>query len=110
MPWGDVPVALKQGVIEGLDHTAIVCNLTKKFEICKYFTELNYAPGLFIWLYNDGWLKSLPKDLAQTLIDVTNEKCVEMWASTKTQQEEQIADAKSKGIESSPCLPKTWNT
>ncbi|NCO58827.1 TRAP transporter substrate-binding protein, partial [bacterium] len=37
MPWPDVPVALKQGVITGLDHTPMVCNITKKFEVAKYF-------------------------------------------------------------------------
>ena len=99
MPWADVPIALKQGVIEGLDHTAIVCNITKKFEVAKYFTELNYAQGLFIWLFNEAWFKSLPPELAQTLVDVVNEKCTEMRAATKVQQDEQIADAKSKGIE-----------
>ncbi len=30
MPWPDVHVALKQGVISGLDHTPTVCNITKK--------------------------------------------------------------------------------
>ncbi len=29
MPWPDVPQALQTGVINGLDHTAIVCNITK---------------------------------------------------------------------------------
>ena len=52
MPWPDVPVALKQGVIEGLDHTPMVCNITKKFEVCKYYTYINYAHGLLIWLFN----------------------------------------------------------
>ncbi len=99
MPWPDVPVALKQGVIEGLDHTAIVCNLTKKFEVCNYFTELNYAQGLFIWLLNEAWFKSLPPDLGKTLLDVMNEQCTEMRAATKQQQAEQIADATSKGVE-----------
>ena len=36
MPWPDVPIALKQGVIDSLDHTPIVCNITKKFEVCKF--------------------------------------------------------------------------
>ena len=40
MPWPDVPVALKQGVITGLDHTPTVCNITKKFEVAKYFTQV----------------------------------------------------------------------
>jgi hypothetical protein len=42
MPWPDVPVALKQGVITGLDHTPAVCNITKKFEVCKYYTFIVY--------------------------------------------------------------------
>jgi len=33
-------MALKQGVIDGLDHTPAVCNLTKKFEDAKSFTQL----------------------------------------------------------------------
>lgn len=99
MPWPDVHVALKQGVIEGLDHTAIVCNLTKKFEVCKYFTELNYAQGLFIWLLNEAWFKTLPPDLGQILLDVINEKATEMRLATKTQQDEQIADAQKNGVE-----------
>ena len=52
MPWPDVPQALQTGVISGLDHTPIVCNITKKFTIAKYFTELDYAQGLFVHLVN----------------------------------------------------------
>ncbi|MGD9875967.1 TRAP transporter substrate-binding protein, partial [Desulfococcus sp.] len=52
MPWPDVQVALKQGVITGLDHTPAVCMITKKFEVAKYFTQINYAQGLFIWIFN----------------------------------------------------------
>ena len=46
MPWPDVPVALKQGVIEGLDHTPMVCNITKKFEVCKYYHVHQLCPGI----------------------------------------------------------------
>ncbi|MBW1777300.1 MAG: TRAP transporter substrate-binding protein, partial [Deltaproteobacteria bacterium] len=45
MPWPDVPMALKQGVIDGLDHTPLVCYLTKKFEDAKFYTYVNYAQG-----------------------------------------------------------------
>lgn len=77
MPWPDVPVALKQGVITALDHTDLVCDLTKKFEVAKYFTEVNYAKGLFIWLFNKAWLSSLPENLQQTLIDTVHDVCSE---------------------------------
>ena len=62
MPWPDVPVALKQGVIDALDHTPMVCNITKKFEVAKDFTQINYAQGLFIHMVNKAWFESLPKD------------------------------------------------
>ncbi|MCG8564897.1 MAG: TRAP transporter substrate-binding protein, partial [Desulfobacterales bacterium] len=60
MPWPDVPVSLKQGVITGLDHTPMVCNITKKFEVAKSYTELGYAQGLFICVFNKAWLNRLP--------------------------------------------------
>ncbi len=43
MPWPDVPQALQTGVIDGLDHTPIVCNISKKFTVAKHYTQLDYA-------------------------------------------------------------------
>jgi TRAP-type C4-dicarboxylate transport system substrate-binding protein len=99
MPWPDVPVALKQGVIDGLDHTPMVCNITKKFEVCKYFTYLNYAQGLFIWVFNKAWFNSLPPDLQKTFTEVVHEVCAKIRQETVQQEVDQIANAKSNGIE-----------
>ncbi len=99
MPWPDVPVALKQGVITGLDHAPIVCNLTKKFEVAKYFTQLNYAQGLFIWIFNKAWFNTLPADLQQTFKAVVHDVCAKIRVETRKQEADQIADAKKKGIE-----------
>ncbi len=99
MPWPDVPVALKQGVINGLDHTLAVCNLTKKFEVANYFTQINYAQGLFIWIFNKAWLMSLPSDLRETFIQTVNDVCAENRKATEPWEKENIEDAKSKGVE-----------
>ncbi len=99
MPWPDVPVALKQGVITGLDHTPMVCNITKKFEVCKYFTQVNYAQGLFIWIFNKAWFNSLPPDLQKTFKEVVHEVCAKIRKETVKQEADQIADAKKNGIE-----------
>ncbi len=99
MPWPDVPVALKQGVIDGLDHTPMVCNITKKFEVAKHFTYVNYAQGLFIWIFNKGWYTSLPEDLRKTFTDVVHDVCADIRAQTKQQELDQIAKAKANGIE-----------
>jgi len=86
MPWPDVPTALKQGVITGLDHTLLVCYLTKKFEVAKNFTPINYAQGLFIWIFNKAWFQSLPADLQATFKKVIHEQCAIYRAQTKEQE------------------------
>jgi TRAP-type C4-dicarboxylate transport system substrate-binding protein len=99
MPWPDVPIALKQGVIDGLDHTAIVCNITKKFEVAKYFTYLEYAQGLVIWVFNKDWMNSLPADLREIFIQTVKDVSAEMRAQCKMQEAMQIMNASKKGIE-----------
>ncbi len=99
MPWPDVPTALKQGVITGLDHTPSVCNITRKFEVAKYFTYVNYAQGLFIWIFNKDWFNKLPSDLQKTFKEVVHEVCSEIRAQTVQQEIEQIDKAKANGIE-----------
>jgi TRAP-type C4-dicarboxylate transport system substrate-binding protein len=99
MPWPDVPVALKQGVINGLDHTPSVCNITKKFEVAKYFTQINYAQGLFIWIFNKAWFMGLPADLQKTFREVVQDVCAEIRKQTIAQEIEQINAAKANGIQ-----------
>lgn len=98
LPWPDVPQALQTGVITGLDHSPIVCNITKKFEIASYFTEVNYAQGLFIHLANERWLNKLPADLRTTLLKVITEESADTRQRTRVQQDQQIAAAKAAGV------------
>lgn len=98
MPWPDVPQALQTGVISGLDHTAIVCNITKKFTIAKSFTELNYAQGIFVHLINKRWLDKLPADLRATFLDVIAEESAATRQATRKQHETQVAKAKEAGV------------
>lgn len=98
MPWADVPQALQTGVITGLDHTAIVCNLTKKFTIAKSFTELDYAQGLFVHMVNKKWLKKLPKDLQDILLTTIVEESKKTRELTRQQHADQVAKAKEAGV------------
>lgn len=99
MPWGDVPQALQTGVITGLDHTAIVCNITKKFTVAKNFTELDYAQGLFVHLINKRWLDKLPKDLQEIFLNVIKEESEKTRALTRRQYTDQVAKAKEAGVQ-----------
>ena len=98
MPWPDVPVALKQGVIEGLDHTPMVCNITKKFEVAKYYTYIDYAQGLFIWVFNKGWFNKLPPDLQRIFVEVVRDVSADIRDQTKMQEAVQIMKASRNGI------------
>ena len=99
MPWPDVPVALKQGVITGLDHTPMVCNITKKFEVAKYYTYLDYAQGLFIWIFNKAWFNKLPSDLQMTFKAVVQDVCAQIRKETVIQEAVQIMKASKNGIQ-----------
>jgi TRAP-type C4-dicarboxylate transport system substrate-binding protein len=98
MPWPDVPQALQTGVITGLDHTPIVCNITKKFSVAKHFTRIDYAQGLFVHLTNQRWYNKLPKDLQQILTEVVIEESAKARVATRKQQQEQIAAAQEAGV------------
>lgn len=99
MPWPDVPQALQTGVINGLDHTPIVCSITRKFDVAKYFTRLDYAQGLYIHLMNKAWFNKLPADLQTILLETIEEESALARAATEKQQQEQIADATVRGVE-----------
>jgi TRAP-type C4-dicarboxylate transport system substrate-binding protein len=98
LPWPDVPQALQTGVIDGLDHTPIVCNISKKFTVAKFYTELDYAQGLYVHIINQKWLKQLPEDLQQLLLKVITEESALARKRTMQQQQEQIVAAKADGV------------
>jgi TRAP-type C4-dicarboxylate transport system substrate-binding protein len=110
MPWGDVPQALQTGVISGLDHTPIVCNITKKFDVARYFTQVDYAQGLYIHLMNKRWFDKLPPDLQKVLLEVIAEESSRSRHLTRLQQEQQIAAAKANGVQFFPLSPQDRKT
>ncbi len=99
MPWPDVSQALQTGVINGLDQTAITCSITKKFEVLKYFTEVNYMQGLFIHMINKRYFDKLPSDLQKILIEVIEEESAKARIANQKQEDELIAKAKAEGIQ-----------
>ncbi len=99
MPWPDVPQALQTGVIDGLDHTIMVCSITRKFDFAPYFTRLDYAQGLYIHLINKKWLDGLPADLQKILLDTIAEESATARQAGQKQLEAEIATAKTRGVQ-----------
>jgi TRAP-type C4-dicarboxylate transport system substrate-binding protein len=98
MPWSDVPDALNSGKITGLDHTPIVSNVNKIFNVFKNFTLINYAQGLYIHLANILWLNKLPKDLRNILLDTITEESAFSRTLIRQQQDQEIKEARTKGV------------
>jgi len=98
MPWPDVPQALQTGVITGLDHTPIVCNISGKFTVAKHYTQLDYAQGLYVHLINTRWLNQLPEDLRKILLDTITEESAVARSLTRIQQAEQVKAAEANGV------------
>ncbi|PLX77486.1 MAG: C4-dicarboxylate ABC transporter substrate-binding protein [Desulfuromonas sp.] len=110
LPWPDVPQALQTGVIDGLDHTPIVCNISKKFNIAKYYTDINYAQGLYVHIVNKKWLDKLPPEVRDTFLKVVAEESASARKLTRQQQEEQITNAKTAGIEFISLQESDWQS
>jgi len=98
MPWPDVPQALQTGVITGLDHTPIVCSISKKFTVAKNFTAIDYAQGLYIHLMNKRWFERLPSDLQTILMTAIREESAKARVMTEQQQNDEIARSKAAGV------------
>ncbi len=99
MPWPDVSQALQTGVVTGLDHTPIVCSITKKFNFANNFTRLDYAQGLYIHLLNKRWLEGLPADLQAILLQTIEEESAKARTLTRDQQQRELAAARSRGVQ-----------
>jgi TRAP-type C4-dicarboxylate transport system substrate-binding protein len=55
---------------------------------------LNYAQGLFIWIFNKAWFNSLPPDLQTTFKATVKEVCAKIREETKKQELTSIEEAK----------------
>ena len=99
MPWPDVHLALTRGVIDGLDHTAPVSSLTRKFDVAKHYTQIDYAQGLMIHVLNKAWVENLPKDLQKTLFDVIREEHAKTYDLARQEEEQVIAKSKEAGVQ-----------
>ncbi|MFO7578091.1 MAG: TRAP transporter substrate-binding protein [Pelovirga sp.] len=98
MPWPDVPQALQTGVITGMDHTPTVCSTGNFFNHAKYYTEIDYAQGLYIHLVNERWLQRLPADLREVLLRVIAEESTTARKLGEEQHNREIAKAKAAGV------------
>ncbi len=73
MPWSDVYMAVKQGVVDGGDNAASNVLAAKLYEVAGYYTSINYMAGADPFMVNMEWYESLPADLQKIFNDVSVE-------------------------------------
>lgn len=73
MAFSDVYMAVKQGVVDGGDNSPTNIDAAKLYEVCKYFTALNYMAGADPFMVNMSWYESIPADLQKIFNEVSKE-------------------------------------
>jgi tripartite ATP-independent transporter DctP family solute receptor len=68
--WGEVYMALQQGVVDGQENPVSVIEVAKFNEVQKYLTLDGHVYSILPILINDKFFMSLPKDIQKIIVDV----------------------------------------
>jgi TRAP-type C4-dicarboxylate transport system substrate-binding protein len=68
MAWNEVPGALQQGVIDGLDNPPNVIYAFKFYESAKYFTEIHYALLSATLVMGEENFNKQPKEIQEAIM------------------------------------------
>ena len=105
--WGTDPVpmamdetfnALQQKVVDGQDNPLVSIATNRFYEVQKYITEPHYKLWTGPVVVNVDWLRSLPADVQQALIEAGHETTVEMRALLDKQESASREFLKEKGM------------
>ena len=105
--WGTDPVpmamdetfnALQQKVVDGQDNPLVSIATNRFYEVQKYITEPHYKLWTGPVVVNVDWLRSLPADVQQAIIEAGRETTVEMRALLDKQESTSREFLKEKGM------------
>lgn len=69
--WGEVYMALQQGVVDGQENPVSVIEAMKFNEVQKYLTLDGHVYSILPILINDKFFMSLPPDIQKIIVDIT---------------------------------------
>ena len=98
--WPDVPMALIQGVVDGLATTSKSAERGKLYEAgIKYGVFTRNFCGFYIPMVNLKFWESLPADLQKIMLEVWKEHVPKQREIARREQKEAEEIMKSKGVE-----------
>jgi tripartite ATP-independent transporter DctP family solute receptor len=68
--WGEVYMALQQGVVDGQENPVSVIEVSKFNEVQKYLTLDGHVYSILPILINDKFFMSLPPDIQKIIVDI----------------------------------------
>ncbi len=98
LAWADVFPAIKQGVVEGTDHTAFVADL-RLADLCKYFTRTNHMIGLTFLVVNEKWYQSLEPGTREVIMGSIARNLARERSQDMALNDKMNASLAAKGVE-----------
>ncbi|GAB6143275.1 TRAP transporter substrate-binding protein [Desulfocicer niacini] len=98
LAWADVFPSIKQGVVEGTDHTAFVTDL-RLADLCKYFTRTNHMLGLTFMVVNEKWYQSLQAETRDVIMASIAKNLARERAEDMALDDKMDSSLTAKGVE-----------
>ena len=98
LAWDETFNALQQKVVDGQDNPLVSIATNRFYEVQKYITEPHYKLWTGPVVVNVDWLRSLPADVQQAIIEAGRETTVEMRALLDKQESASREFLKEKGM------------
>jgi tripartite ATP-independent transporter DctP family solute receptor len=98
MQWGEVYLAMQQGVIDGLELPASTMVSDKFPEVTKFYslTQHSYPPAL--WMMSKARYEKLPPDLKKVVEESMREGCAQHRADELRVEKEALEAMRAKGV------------
>lgn len=98
LAWDETFNAVQQKVVDGQDNPLISIATNRFYEIQKYITEVHYKLWTGPVVVNADWLRSLPKDVQDAIIQAGRETTVEMRDMLALQDKDSRDFLREKGM------------
>lgn len=99
MPFGEVYMAAKQGVIDGGESPPYALGEFRAWEVGKYFSLDKHTSGHAVLAINSDWYHSLPDEYQAALEQASAEAVTWFNAELEKANDQAMADAASHGME-----------
>ncbi len=88
IPFNEAYTAIQTGTCDGIEVGAPVINYAKFYEVCGYYTDIDWQATSYGFHMSDKCWNNLPEDLRQIVIDCS-------WEASATEYDQQVADTEA---------------